>query len=58
MEVLTIDQLLALCIKILEHADSVLSYVAGDVWERECTNADRSKFEDGWDRIQKLVNNG
>jgi hypothetical protein len=55
MKSLTDKNLISLCIKTLQHADAVLSYIPGDPWEREVTENDRMMFDDGWETIQEYI---
>jgi hypothetical protein len=42
----TNDELLKLALEALELAEGVMSYCQGDAWERECTEKDRSRFQE------------
>ncbi len=48
---LTDKQKLRLALRALKLADGVMEYCAGDAWERECTAADRKKFEEIYDQL-------
>lgn len=40
------DEKLALALKALELAESIMGYSRGDAWERECTQSDYDEFSE------------
>lgn len=57
MSRLTDRQRLTLALRALRLAESIMEYCGGDAWERECTEKDRAKFNELYERITGRVSN-
>ena len=49
------EQKITLQDEAIEIADGVMSYVAGDAWEREATASERSRFGEIYDQLHPIV---